>query len=683
MRCAEAFESLTELRPGPGLSAALGVIELAEVPNDTMLDVVRAQYRQLCHEQARMAAALSELGRCAGFPEAGEVRRLPEPERYASEESRAALRWTRRAAEDEHELADKVVTRWPAVFDAWLAGVIDRPRVRVFDRYLTGLTDGQAARICQVAVPRATDMTTGQLRVLLRRMVIAVDPDAANRWYRKAVAERNVVAYAAADGTVTMSANGLSADEAEAACVRLQNLASRAKRAGHRGVIGQIRCDLFLGMLDGRFHNLTSEQVIAALIADHQSAEARDSADSDEAETGTDQCRARASSAEPGAGPSTGRRYCPGSGAESTSDCGVSSVPGADAGPGEHGSGEPGTDPGPGSAPKGDPRSEPAPDQRVGIEIRVGLATLLGLDEHPAEIPGLGLLLAPGARRRVELQGRAEWRFALTDADGRLVFDGITRRRPRHILRAGPPGGIVELHIPLTLLGELLPGGARPADENWTGLIADIAAQHSLTDDRRVALDSYPAARLPRAALRRHTEIRDGTCIFVGCRRRAHAADQDHSRDHQHGGPTTPANLGPLCPHDHRVKHRGGWRVQQPEPGTFVWRSPLGGEYLSSGEPVLPLMPGRSGESRRGPTGSGRRTLRGPDSSPPSVGDRLGGSGTPNTASRRSRGVASVLSIRSRSCSERGAATARGLRSRERSISSSGARARPWSMGPR
>ena len=163
-----------------------------------------------------MAAVLADVGRCAGFPEPGEVRRLAVPARFAAEESRAALCWTRRAAEDEHELAEKVIGQWPAVFAAWLAGDLDRPRVRVFDRYLTGLNDAQVAGICQVAVPRAARLTTGQLAVLLRRMVIAVDPEAAARRYRKAVAERNVIAYAAPDGTITLSANGLPADEAEA-----------------------------------------------------------------------------------------------------------------------------------------------------------------------------------------------------------------------------------------------------------------------------------------------------------------------------------------------------------------------------------------------------------------------------------------------------------------------------------
>jgi hypothetical protein len=209
MRHIEIPDDLAVHPPGPALAAALASVELAGVPNDRILEVLRAQYRQLCHEQALMAAVVCEVGRCAGFPQPGEIRRLPEPERFAPDETRAALCWTRRAADTEHDLAEAVVNRWPAVFGAWLAGDIDRPRVRVFERYLTGLTDEHAASICQEAVPRAGCLTTGQLAVLLRRMVIAVDPEAAARWYRQAVAERNVIAYAAPDGTITLSANGL------------------------------------------------------------------------------------------------------------------------------------------------------------------------------------------------------------------------------------------------------------------------------------------------------------------------------------------------------------------------------------------------------------------------------------------------------------------------------------------
>lgn len=584
-------DDLAVMPPGPGLAAVLGSIEPAQVPNDRMLELLRAQYRQLCHEQARMAAVLAELGRCSGFPRPGEVHRLPEPDRFAAEESRAALRWTRRAADTEHDLAEAVVHRRPAVFAAWHTGRIDRPRVRVFDHYLTGLTDTQAADICRIAIPKAHRLTTGQLAALLRRMVIAVDPDAAARWYREAVRRRGVIAYPAADGTITLSAHGLPTDEAEAACTRLEQLAARAQRAGHPGLVDQIRTDLFLGLLDGRFHHLTTNELITTLITQYHSEYATEpDAQVSDAQQPAEPSAAQSTEADiaEAGGPPEPRPESP------TRHEREATTP------------DPAT--GGGSPVKPTPAGGRARDQRVGIEIRVGLATLLGLDELPAEIPGLGLLPAPDARLRVHLQTRAEWRVAVTDDHGRLIFDGITRRRPRGARRDGPPGGIVELHVPLSLLTELR---ADPATHpGWADLITDIAAQHA-RGGRYQDLDAHPGARLPGAALRRHTEIRDRTCTFVGCRRRAYRTQQDHTRDHQHGGATIRANLGALCPHDHRVKHVGRWRAEQPEPGTFTWHSPLGGTYRTTGEPFLPEMPSPA-PADRGP----ERTEIGPEEPP-------------------------------------------------------------------
>jgi hypothetical protein len=170
------------------------------------------------------------------------------------------------------------------------------------------------------------------------------------------------------------------------------------------------------------------------------------------------------------------------------------------------------------------------------------------------------------------------------------VFDGLTRRRPHNIRRDGPPGGIVELHLPLALLTELQTGDPQAHGE-WARVIVDIGVQYARRGDQLRDLDANPEARLPGSALRRHTEIRDRTCTFLGCRRRAHTTQQDHTHDYHLGGATVPSNLGPLCPHDHQVKHLGGWRVEQRDPGSFVWRSPLGGVYRTTGEPFLPTMP--------------------------------------------------------------------------------------------
>jgi hypothetical protein len=169
----------------------------------------------------------------------------------------------------------------------------------------------------------------------------------------------------------------------------------------------------------------------------------------------------------------------------------------------------------------------------------------------------------------------------------------------------------VELHVPVSLLRELAADPRRC--DGWAAVVADIAAQYADREHHLADLDARPGDRLPGAALRRHTEIRDRTCTFAGvCRRPARASDMDHSRDHAHGGATLRINLGPLCDHDHDVKHRAGWTVTQPGPGTFTWRSPLGGEYTTRGERLLPELPEPAPSEPEAGTEQPTHTLEGP-----------------------------------------------------------------------
>ena len=67
--------------------------------------------------------------------------------------------------------------------------------------------------------------------------------------------------------------------------------------------------------------------------------------------------------------------------------------------------------------------------------------------------------------------------------------------------------------------------------------------------------------------LRRLVELRDETCRFPGCRRRAERCDLDHTVAWQDGGHTAEDNLAALCRHHHLVKHRSGhlgrWSVRR------------------------------------------------------------------------------------------------------------------------
>ncbi|WP_028923119.1 HNH endonuclease signature motif containing protein [Pseudonocardia acaciae] len=489
---------LAGLPPGPELAAALATIDPAQASNGEIITVLRAWSRLRAQVDARFLAVVAEVGRRDPDSELHEVARLSAPARYGADETRLALAWTRRAAEAEHDFAEVLTIQLPAVWTALDHGEIDRPKARAFYDHLSDLPAAHIELICRALLPKAGGLTTGQLRARLARMVIAIDPRYARKQYEKAVAERGVVGCLNPDGTAVITADRLPPDEAAAACERIDRLARAAKRAGHPGRLDQIRADVFLGLLDGRFDKLNREQIVSLLV---------DTAAS-------------------------------------------------------------------------------VPPVRTGIEVRVELGTLLGHDDHPGEIPGWGPVTADVARRVVGRQRGAEWRFAVTDADGHLVCAGITRRRPVGV-RKESDGGVVELHVPATLLHEL--AGDPPAA--WAGVITDIAKQLADWPEREPTLDGRPGRRLPTEPLRRDTQVRDRTCRGPGCRRPATRSEFDHTRDYRHGGATVRSNGGHVCDHDHDLKTKGGWILRQPQPGTFIWISPLGQVHRTRGDPVILPLP--------------------------------------------------------------------------------------------
>jgi hypothetical protein len=64
------------------------------------------------------------------------------------------------------------------------------------------------------------------------------------------------------------------------------------------------------------------------------------------------------------------------------------------------------------------------------VDIHVELTTLLELDDQPAELPGWGPVISDVARRVVDEQVEAEWRYTVRDENGTVIGNGTTRRRP-------------------------------------------------------------------------------------------------------------------------------------------------------------------------------------------------------------------------------------------------------------
>ena len=86
--------------------------------------------------------------------------------------------------------------------------------------------------------------------------------------------------------------------------------------------------------------------------------------------------------------------------------------------------------------------------------------------------------------------------------------------------------------------------------------------------------------------------LRDGQCIFPGCRVDARSCDLDHIDayvDPDDGGPpgqTRPENLACLCRRHHRLKTFTAWHYQPVGDGSYRWTSPRGQTFVTSPLPT-------------------------------------------------------------------------------------------------
>ncbi|MEU7882597.1 HNH endonuclease signature motif containing protein [Microbispora bryophytorum] len=258
-------DGLTLISPGAELAGLLARVNVERVSGFDTVEVLKAAYRQICHDRAWFLRALLEVGLRDSFS-GDEVARLEVPDEFGPDEARAALVWSRRRADSTFELAWNVHRRLPILGEAMLAGTLDEPRAVAFVRWTVGLTDEQAALVCEQLVPQAPSWTVGELIERIQRLALAIDPAWAERRYAEAVRRRRVVGTRNEDGTATVSGLDLPLDRAAAGCDRIDELARACKRAGDRRPIDHIRVDLFLGSLDGTFEGMSDEEIIAHIL---------------------------------------------------------------------------------------------------------------------------------------------------------------------------------------------------------------------------------------------------------------------------------------------------------------------------------------------------------------------------------------------------------------------------------
>ncbi|MDQ4011855.1 MAG: 13E12 repeat family protein, partial [Actinomycetota bacterium] len=338
----------------------MSAVASSVISEEKIVDELRAAWAEVSRGYARCWAAMAEV---AGRTTNG----------WESAEIAAALTFTARRADYELGCAQVLVDRLPRLHAALAAGELDHHKARVFTDYLSDRTPAQVDRICERLVPVAPGWTPAQLAARLLREVQAIDPDYTRRTYQRAVRERAVHGYLDHTGTAVLTGSGLPAADAAAAAARLEVLADALRAAGYPATIGQARADLYLRLLDGTLDGLTRQQILATMLCLGPIAPADGDPDAEPSQqrNRVEPDHEAPEREEPGQPVPVERSDQPERTHQPSTGC-----------PGETGTSRP-------------VKSRPA---RNGIEVRVRLSTLLGVDEHSAELPGWGPLPAAAAR---------------------------------------------------------------------------------------------------------------------------------------------------------------------------------------------------------------------------------------------------------------------------------------------
>ncbi|MBV9792824.1 MAG: HNH endonuclease [Actinobacteria bacterium] len=199
------------------------------------------------------------------------------------------------------------------------------------------------------------------------------------------------------------------------------------------------------------------------------------------------------------------------------------------------------------------PVERPARGLRGTINLTVPLGTVMRISDGPGQLTGFGPVTGHTARQLADRalgQPGVHWCITVTGEHGEAVGHGCATRIRSVGGPAGSPGWLFTVKL--------------------TALAGSECAHDRASPHYR-----------PPPSLWHLIQMRNTSCTAPGCRMPAAVCDDDHTTPFDQGGRTCECNLGPLCRHHHRVKQAHGWRLEQPEPGVFVWGTPSGRRYIT------------------------------------------------------------------------------------------------------
>jgi hypothetical protein len=226
-RVADRTWALAELSPGPALAAVLAEVDVSLLSDYDLVSYLSACERQAAWAQAAQLSAIDELAQRRERDRlATRTRRTWSDTDWTAHEVAAELRLSVAGAQARVHLAESL-RRLPDTFAMFARGELDLTKTRTVVHGVAVLDLAGAHAVEARVLPRAADSTGPQLSSAVRRAVLRVDPDAAQRRQQTTVRDRSVSFHPLDDGAAALWAVG-PAQEVQALFTAITALADRA-----------------------------------------------------------------------------------------------------------------------------------------------------------------------------------------------------------------------------------------------------------------------------------------------------------------------------------------------------------------------------------------------------------------------------------------------------------------------
>lgn len=245
-------DDFEDLRPGLFKAAITSSVDRSRLNGHDAVRLMKAEKDLASHFEAGSLATMAEAAHSPGGSPQSRVERDLSAMEYAADEISAALSLTRHAAERDLDLALSLTGRLRRVWQTFSEGRIDLRKVRILEQQLGHLSNEIVDQILERVLDQAGDLTTGQLRARLARLVMELHPEGVEVGYRRGIEDRKLVSYGNPDHTATTAIQSMAPQDSAAISARVRWIAMSLKRGSDPRSLDQICADVAIDLLLGR-----------------------------------------------------------------------------------------------------------------------------------------------------------------------------------------------------------------------------------------------------------------------------------------------------------------------------------------------------------------------------------------------------------------------------------------------